>query len=117
MKIEGFADSKMVLLDGKEVRPGNSQDIHNHSPDGFNWGYTGSGPAQLALAILLENLSDSRAIALYQEFKREVIATLEMDKDFCIELDFDEWLSKRGTVERYVQKKIDVVGDNLDGSF
>lgn len=44
--------------------------IHNHSPDGFNWGYRGSGPAQLALAILY-HFTKSREIALrwYYDFK------------------------------------------------
>lgn len=31
-------------------------DLFNHSPDGFEWGYGGSGPAQLALAILADFL-------------------------------------------------------------
>lgn len=30
--------------------------VRNHSPDGFNWGYGGSGPSQLALAILIDHL-------------------------------------------------------------
>lgn len=30
-----------------------------HSPDGFEWGYTGSGPADLALAILQDVLAHS----------------------------------------------------------
>lgn len=55
-------------------------DIRNHSHDGFEWGYEGSGPAQLALAILAHHLhSDVRAATLYQEFKREVIARLHAD--------------------------------------
>ena len=29
-------------------------ELRNHSPAGFAWGYAGSGPAQLALAILLD---------------------------------------------------------------
>jgi len=29
--------------------------VRNHSPDGFEWGYGGSGPAQLALAILCQH--------------------------------------------------------------
>lgn len=29
-------------------------DLRNHSPTGFAWGYGGSGPAQLALAILAD---------------------------------------------------------------
>lgn len=31
------------------------QGIRNHSPTGFNWGYQGSGAAQLALAILADH--------------------------------------------------------------
>jgi hypothetical protein len=31
-------------------------DIHNHSPTGFEWGYGGSGPAQLSLAITFDVL-------------------------------------------------------------
>jgi len=30
-------------------------DLFNHSPTGFEWGYGGSGPAQLALAILRQS--------------------------------------------------------------
>src|ERR1043165_648532 len=52
-------------------------DLHNHSPTGFEWGYCGSGPAQLSLAILAYHLrDDQRALTLYQRFKWEVIAEL-----------------------------------------
>lgn len=30
-------------------------DLYDHSPTGFEWGYSGSGPAQLALAILADH--------------------------------------------------------------
>lgn len=51
------------------------QDIVNHSPTGIAWGYGGSGPAQCALAILLDYLGDEqRARALYQDFKFTVVA-------------------------------------------
>jgi hypothetical protein len=44
---------------------------------GFEWGYCGSGPARLALAILDDYLADGRrAMDLCQEFKRQVIANL-----------------------------------------
>src|ERR1700730_15231398 len=33
-------------------------DLFNHSPTGFEWGSGGSGPAQLALAILADHLGD-----------------------------------------------------------
>lgn len=55
-------------------------DLWNHSPDGFEWGYGGSGPAQLALALLADALEDDRlAVRLHQAFKRDRIATIDAD--------------------------------------
>jgi hypothetical protein len=52
-------------------------DLWNHSPTGFEWGYGGSGPAQLALALLADHLGNStQAFALYQSFKWQVVANL-----------------------------------------
>jgi hypothetical protein len=52
-------------------------DIRNHSPTGFEWGYAGSGPAQLALALLMAHLgNEARALELYQRFKFHVVAGL-----------------------------------------
>jgi hypothetical protein len=56
-------------------------DLWLHSPDGPEWGYGGSGPAQLALGLLCDALRDEdAALTLYQSFKWEVIARL--DKPF-----------------------------------
>lgn len=56
-------------------------DLRNHSPDGFNWGYGGSGPAQLALALLADALGDDeKAQRLYQDFKFKVIGRLDGDR-------------------------------------
>lgn len=51
-------------------------DIRNHSPDGFNWGYGGRGPAQLALAICVDALGVPQGSrpAVYQAFKRQFVA-------------------------------------------
>lgn len=47
---------------------------HSH---GFAWGYSGSGPAQLALAILVDYLQDpEKAVRYHQKFKFMVIAGL-----------------------------------------
>jgi hypothetical protein len=51
-------------------------EVENHSPTGFQWGYAGSGPAQLALAIACEYLSIPQARRVYQAFKFQVIAGL-----------------------------------------
>ena len=62
-----------------------SQKLFNHSA-GFAWGYEGSGPAQLALAILLDFTGDEKlAMQHHQKFKREVIATIPQDElSWCI---------------------------------
>ena len=60
--------SIMVYIGTKELSPKRSQALANHSPDGFNWGYAGSGPAQLALAILLEVTSEKEALLNYRAF-------------------------------------------------
>lgn len=53
----------------------------NHSPTGFEWGYTGSGPAQLAFAILLDHYgAPGQAWLFYQDFKERVIAMLNRDR-------------------------------------
>ena len=55
-------------------------DLRNHSPSGFSWGFGGSGPAQLALALLCDALGDeARAQRLYQQFKWEHISSLPID--------------------------------------
>lgn len=74
--IKGNWGTKVVTIDGKELSPGFSQSIYNHSPNGFNWSYGGSGPAQLALALLCELTTPDFALSVYQDFKRDVIATL-----------------------------------------
>lgn len=50
-------------------------ELRNHSPTGFAWGYAGSGPAQLSLALLAEvSQDDAMALDLYQAFKGDVIS-------------------------------------------
>lgn len=55
-------------------------DLRGHSPDGFGWGYGGSGPAQLALALLADATHDVVwAIEHYQAYMTEVISRVEGD--------------------------------------
>jgi len=51
-------------------------DLWNHSPTGFEFGYGGSGPAQLALAILADCCGEDAAVAYHQAFKWAVIARI-----------------------------------------
>jgi len=87
--LKGDWASRRVWLNGKEIFPGKSQKVRNHSPDGFNWGYGGSGPAQLALAICIELYGEERARKVYQDFKWNYIATLpqsDFDRQIYIQL-------------------------------
>lgn len=76
---DGDHDAHVVVLgDDKGVRALPLRlDLDNHSPTGFNWGYGGSGPAQLALALLADALEDDTlAIVLHQRFKWKYIASI-----------------------------------------
>jgi hypothetical protein len=65
----------IVTVNGRPLNP--RLDLYNHSPTGFEWGYPGSGPAQLALGIVADHSgNDEQAMNLYQRFKWAVIAEL-----------------------------------------
>ena len=81
------------------------QDLRNHSPTGFAWGYGGSGPAQTALAILAHELGDLFALAAYQDFKFAHVARWPQDEPFEIDGDtirewFQEWRSNERNAKR-----------------
>lgn len=83
--LKGDYQSRQVWLNGKYLSPSKSQSIFNHSPDGFNWGYGGSGPAQLALAICLELFGSANG---YQDFKWAIVANLPKS-DFEQEFEWE----------------------------
>lgn len=96
LKVKGYRGNRKVYVGGVELSPGHSQSLRNHSPDGFNWSYGGSGPAQLALALLVHfSKNDEFALDHYQAFKFDMIATLPQS-DF--ELDGNKvlnWITQR----------------------
>jgi hypothetical protein len=68
----------VVTVNGQPLNP--RLDLWNHSPTGFEWGYGGSGPAQLALALLADRLADDElAVTYHQPFKWAVVAKLPKD--------------------------------------
>ena len=80
-----------VTRSGRSKPLDTGYDLGNNSSTGFSWGYNGSGPAQLALAILTDYFGakpGGRALAeaLYEPFKFTVIAVLPD----CWEMDFEE---------------------------
>jgi hypothetical protein len=64
----------VVLRDGKHFSPDPSLLVRNHSPTGFEWGYSGSGPSQLALALLLDNFDTDTALDHYHDYKFGIVA-------------------------------------------
>lgn len=96
--IRGFWETGAVTIAGHPLDPGPSQKVYNHSPDGFCWGYLGSGPAQLALAILMHYMHKNRAQALYQQFKRDVIAGLPQTDFELAESAVVDWIIEHDKV-------------------
>ena len=83
----------VLVEDGKDTRALDPcLDVRNHSPTGFAWGYGGSGPAQLAIALMCDVFgkpkSEEELLSLhpvhYQEFKYDFIARLEMRQSWSI---------------------------------
>ena len=105
MKIKGNYDTRNVWIDDKYLSPTPSQAVKNHSPDGFAWGnYGGSGPSQLALAILLECTHKKAALKWYQNFKQDIICALP-PKDFKIKVNIKEWISNKIKEESFKNRE------------
>lgn len=84
-RVSGEAYARVVHGAAFRPRLRHRLDLANHSPTGFEWGYAGSGPAQLALAILADCLDDdAQALSLYQRFKSQVVATKPRDEGWSI---------------------------------
>lgn len=73
-------DGEVRLLDPR-------LDLVNHSPTGFAWGYGGSGPSQLALALLADVYDDQTALGAYQALKWAWVAKLPQDQGWEITED------------------------------
>jgi hypothetical protein len=93
----GAGPQAFKIVGGKISRkldPGYSYGV-NHSPDGFAWGYGGSGPAQLAFALALDALGDpERAKAVYQRLKFRAIGAIPTSA---------AWRVERGDLTAYLE--------------
>lgn len=73
-----------VEEDGEVYSLNPRHDLRNHSPTGLEWGYSGSGPAQLALALAADVLGDDdRAQEVYQRLKFKLVGGLP-DEDWVL---------------------------------
>jgi len=66
-----------VVVTGGAGVPYELPHLMRHSPDGFEWGYGGSGPSDLARSIVGDLLKQADpSPADYQRVKTELVATL-----------------------------------------
>jgi hypothetical protein len=69
-------DGKVRLLDPR-------MDLELCSPDGLSWGYPGSGPAQLAVAMLMEVLGDpERVQRIRHQFHDRFVARIPQNRNW-----------------------------------
>jgi hypothetical protein len=90
----------------RKITPARSLKVYNHSPTGFEFGYGGSGPAQLALAILLDYTNDKNlSVALHQDFKWQWIGGLEHPGGEITGEQITEWIKKRDNLGKWERPK------------
>ncbi len=85
------------------------RDLVDHSPDGFGWGYGGSGACQLALALLADATSDEVALRLYHRLVSEFVESITADNWMLPAVFLQTWA--RG-VE--AEARIDDLEERLD---
>ncbi len=78
---------------GKGERHPVTHRVH-HSPDGFEYGYSGSGPSDLARSILWDYLEAEPDPAMYIAFREDFIAGLNPDDSLHLigESELSDWL-------------------------
>ncbi len=81
--------------------------VNYHSPDGFEWGYGGSGPSDLALSILADHFKEEHgpvgqneimdgshpAVKLHQQFKFAFVARFSTGQWVLSSEQIDEWVT------------------------
>lgn len=75
---ERAMDGVKVTVNGTPLASRN--DIRSFTHTGFEWGFVGPGPQQLALALLADHLGDDeRALALCHSFMERLTSQLDND--------------------------------------
>jgi hypothetical protein len=91
IRLRGNYKTREVYLNERLLTPSIGCQLINKSPDGFAWGYAGSGPSQLALSILVDLFPAWFALNYYQNFKQVFICNIPQE-DFNVEMNLLPWL-------------------------
>jgi hypothetical protein len=94
-KIKGWNADIVCSCNENGIQTNVPRRIVNHSPDGFEWGYGGSGPADLALNILSIFLGQEEAWRYHQDFKWAFIATMPHEGGVIKREDILNWLKEK----------------------
>ena len=85
-------DGLVVTADGKRLDE--HYEVKRFTTYGFEWTYEGESPQQLALAILVDHLTNNeRAIRLSEPFMKSIVANFDND-----------WVLKGDEIDRAVKE-------------
>lgn len=86
-------DEYQVFKRDEVLSPIESMGVINYSTE-FSWGYYGSSPSQLSLAILLDYTGNKKtAVDYHVQFRNDVIAMFDMELNWELsEQSIEAWL-------------------------
>ena len=103
-----------VWLNGKLLNLQASLKYCSKSPTGFNWGYGGSGPGQLAFEICRQLYGLENANLVYQDFKWTFLSCIQGDS-FDLTLDLTVFNNAHGLHEDSTEPDDDDLYDYDNG--
>ena len=104
--IRGPDGAAVVTVDGEPLDP--RHDLRNLAL-GFEWGYVGSGPNQLALALLARHRDDREALRSYKDFAEAVVSELGENEWSLDSDDMDRGIENMAPVPMDLKQLLDKV--------
>jgi hypothetical protein len=97
IRTKGYQSGTLISVGTSMTDIHSLKHIVRHSPTGMEFGYGGSGPADLALSILTDVFGGRVELAdlYYMDFKFELVAGWSSDEWVITSDEIDEWLKKK----------------------
>ena len=93
--LSGDADDVVLFREIDGTARASVPHVVRHSPSGIEWGYGGSGPADLARSVLVALADETTADGLYQRFKAEVVARIPYAGGVLRAGDIRTWIDRQ----------------------